>query len=73
MASGNWTRLRESEGAELWRHDLLDPSGSPVTLFEGYTFVRLGNGERRKTPEQATFSDLAQGEAWFEDASQRVA
>jgi hypothetical protein len=72
MARGRWTLLRQSEKAELWQRDLLDPSGSPVTLFEGSTFVRLANGERRQTPDRPSFSSLAQGEAWFENAAQSI-
>jgi hypothetical protein len=60
------TVLKQHEKAELWRQDRLDPSGNPVSIYYGATFIRLPNGERRQTPDKPAFSSAAQGEAWYE-------
>ncbi len=51
--------------AELWRQDRNDPSGNPVSIYRGSTFLQLPNGERRMTPVDLSFRTLAEGEAWF--------
>lgn len=65
MSTRPWTLLKSHARAELWRQDRLDPSGNPVSLYRGSTFIELPGGERRKTPDNAVFRTLADGEAWF--------
>ena len=59
-----WTILKKEGLFELWRQDRPDPAGSPIVIYRGTVFMMVG-GERRQTPEQPTFTDLAKAEAWF--------
>lgn len=67
MTDRPWTLLRQSRTAELWRQDLTNPSGEPITQYRGSTFIVLEEGERRKTPEDPAFGDLAAAGAWYVD------
>jgi len=61
-----WEKIRQDDGAELWKLDKPSADGRGVTTFyRGRRFEQKA-GERAKLDDEAKFTDLAEALAWFE-------